>query len=353
MGGPLSGLTAEIFIDHLETFVMKSSQFAHHIKFWARYIGDVVCIWSGPEAALHQFLKHLNSVDQSIEYTLEIGGKTINFLDLTLTLYKHLNELRLKFDIYRKPNYTGISIHNDSLHPVQHKLAIVTSAIHWLVHLPLQPDAVKKETNLIKRISKINGLTLDIDKMIRKKRLRSLPNETSDPSSASASLKRSPYVRLPFLGPSSYKLSSELRRFGYKAAFYPVCTLANLSSLKDFIPPLKKSGIYRAECADCSATYYGQTGRAFRTRIMEHLNEYNKARRIPQGPGSSDQKARIESAIAEHSSRTQIAPASSCRQLPTQAFLQQAPRSFLEPGRFYTASPGHTRPLYASAQGLR
>ena len=79
-------------------------------------------------------------------------------------------------------------------------------------------------------------------------------------------------------------------------------TLASLSSLKDSFSSLKKSGIYKAVCEDCSATYYGQTGRTFRTRIMmEHLNEYKTARRSTQGVGTSAQTAHTESAIARHS----------------------------------------------------
>ena len=221
-----------------------------------------------------------------------------NILDLKLKFFKHLDKLKIDFDIYRKPTYTGISIHNDSLHPIQHKVAIINSAIHRLVHLPLRSNAVNQEINTIKKISRINGLVLDIDKMVQRKRLRLLLSKPPDPV-ASSPPKRSPYVRVPYLGPSFNKLASELRRLGYRPAFYPVCTLARLSSLKDPFTPLQKSGICKAVYEDCSASYYGQTGRNLRKRITEHLNEYKKARR--KAHGTSDQIACSESAIADHS----------------------------------------------------
>ena len=131
--------------------------------------------------------------------------------------------------------------------------------------------------------------------MVQRKRLRTLLREFIHPPTAAPSLKPPRYVKIPYLGPSSQKLCSELRRFGFKAAFYPVRTTSNLISLKDPTPPLKKSGIYKASCEDCGAVYFGQTGRSFRTRIMEHLNEYHKAIKATRNT------KRPESAIADHS----------------------------------------------------
>ena len=43
--------------------------------------------------------------------------------------------------------------------------------VHRLVTLPLLPQAIAKETDTIKYIAEINGLNIDVDKLIRKKRI--------------------------------------------------------------------------------------------------------------------------------------------------------------------------------------
>jgi hypothetical protein len=37
------------------------------------------------------------------------------------------------------------------------------------------------------------------------------------------------------------------------------------------------SGIYQLECPNCNKKYVGQTGRLFRIRFREHLNDYKYA----------------------------------------------------------------------------
>ena len=119
MGGPLSALVADIFKDELETFFVESSSYARatHIRFWARYVDDVLCIWMGPHSVLQDFLQALNNYDPSLKFTLEMGGERINFLDLIISLMEQQNILRASFQVYRKVNFSGVSIHADSYHP--------------------------------------------------------------------------------------------------------------------------------------------------------------------------------------------------------------------------------------------
>ena len=96
---PLSGLLADIFINYLKKIILNSSPNSQFVKYWACYIDDVVGIWNGPQEALQSLLTHLNSFDPAIAYTVEIGGQSINYLDLTISLHKTEMGLRAKFDI--------------------------------------------------------------------------------------------------------------------------------------------------------------------------------------------------------------------------------------------------------------
>ena len=70
-------------------------------------VGDIFCIWDGPVESINEFLEFLNSFYTSIDFTVDIGGFKLNFLDLTLTLLSN----QFNFEIYRKETTTDILIH--------------------------------------------------------------------------------------------------------------------------------------------------------------------------------------------------------------------------------------------------
>ena len=169
-------------------------------------------------------------------------------------------------------------------------MAIINSSIHRLLHIPLDEAAIKQETQIIRSIAQTNGLKINVEQLIRRKRLQLLLAQNSDNSPASISRNKPKWLRLPFLGQGSKKLASELQRFGYKVGFYPITTVSNLFDLKDPTPLPERSGMYRASCGECDAAYYGQTGRNLQTRIGEHRAAYRSKLK-----GKSR-----ESAIADH-----------------------------------------------------
>jgi len=90
-------------------------------------------------------------------------------------------------------------------------------------------------------------------------------------------------------------LANELKKYGYRAGFYPVTQVKNISALKDPIPSLEKSGIYKLEC-QCGDQYIGQTGRSIKTRFKEHLRDYKSLLKNSNTNNSSNSV----SAMAQH-----------------------------------------------------
>lgn len=86
MGGPLSSLMYDIFMNHLEQHMVNNSPYMYDVLFWGRYVHDVFCIYNGHNNSLSALLDTLNSFHPNIKFTLEIGGKTINFLDMKIAL---------------------------------------------------------------------------------------------------------------------------------------------------------------------------------------------------------------------------------------------------------------------------
>lgn len=270
MGGPLSSLTAEVFMSKLESDIISSSNHSNRIHFWRRYVDDVICVWNGTDVQLQHFLDELNHYHPSIEFTIEIGGRVINYLDLTIQLVSSTHGLTPSLDIYRKNTFSGISIHAHSLHPPHHKMSAVLAAIHRLLSLPLSKTAIETETAQIEKIVFLNGLKIDVRRTIRKKRLQKLLNYSRQPTQTSS--RRQKWIRLPYVGQTSNQLARELKRLDYKVGFYPLTTLGSLSMLKDPIPQMDKPGVYKVSCGECPAIYVGQTGRPLKERFKEHIS---------------------------------------------------------------------------------
>jgi len=78
------------------------------IAYWFRYVDDILCLWCGSPDELQTFLTFIDSFYSSIQFTPEIGGSSINFLDLTIAIdtqnHKH------HFKIFRKPTHTMPSL---------------------------------------------------------------------------------------------------------------------------------------------------------------------------------------------------------------------------------------------------
>jgi len=84
-----------------------------YIGYWHRYVDDVLCLWTSSMEQLQEFFLFINSLYPLITFTLEVGGNSINFLDLSITLFEGKHE----FEIFRKPAYTDITIDGSSYCP--------------------------------------------------------------------------------------------------------------------------------------------------------------------------------------------------------------------------------------------
>ena len=150
IGSPLESLVSEVFFKLFEDELFQSgSPLLTKIVYWYRYVDDVVCLWNGSLADLDSFLQFINSRYPTIQFTLEIGGKSINFLDLSISLVNDHHE----FNIHRKNTCTDISIHATSYCPPSYRIANFNSLIHRLITIPLSPRAFREELETIEYIA--------------------------------------------------------------------------------------------------------------------------------------------------------------------------------------------------------
>ena len=100
MGSPVSADIAKMVMEDVEQRALASSPVQP--LFWKRYVDDVVSAVSGNEA--ERLLLHLNSVEQSIQFTIGRENDTrLSFLDLNV--YR-AHQGVLETSVYRKPTHT-------------------------------------------------------------------------------------------------------------------------------------------------------------------------------------------------------------------------------------------------------
>lgn len=98
--------------------------------YYFRYLDDIWGIWTGSEAEFDQFVKTLNSHNQSIKLKSVLQQQTIDFLDTTI--YKGPDFIRtqkLEVKVFFKTTDTHALLHKKSFHPQHTFRGIVKSQL--------------------------------------------------------------------------------------------------------------------------------------------------------------------------------------------------------------------------------
>jgi hypothetical protein len=128
MGGSLSPIVSNIYMEHFEKLALDSEQ--HKPSLWFRYVDDTFVIWPQGADGLQNFLTHLNNLRSSIQFTMEIESEgAIPFLDV-LVIRKGT---ALSMKVYKKPTHTGryLNFNLTTLHVSKEELFAV-----FMIELP-------------------------------------------------------------------------------------------------------------------------------------------------------------------------------------------------------------------------
>lgn len=269
MGNSLSPYVAEAFMCNLES-QLKSEGILPRI--WYRYVDDTFAIVK--ISKVEKTLAAINNRYPSIKFTFEKEDETTHtlpFLDLKIKR----REKSIEFAVYRKPTSTDRYITNDSFCTYQQKIASFHSMVYRLCRLPLSAENYLHEYKQIKNIADVNGFkTTLIDQLINKhsKNIKRNTNSTLFTQNQTTQTSQKQRVSMPF----APTITNTLRHIYAKSNMQMIHTNNNklrfsLGSTKDKIPIDERSGVYEVICSHCGRKYIGQTKRALRARIEEHL----------------------------------------------------------------------------------
>jgi hypothetical protein len=139
MGSPVSGVMAEIFLQHPENTQLKQIIDKNNIIFYTRYVDDILIIYDTNKISPETISDHINCIHPALKLTPTHEHNTINFL--RLTIIKHPSKIEI--DIYRKP--TTYAINDTSNHPTEHKMAAYRYMINRMLTLPLTAERRNNE----------------------------------------------------------------------------------------------------------------------------------------------------------------------------------------------------------------
>ena len=231
----------------------------HPPLLWKRFVDDTFVIIK--KVHREEFLTHLNSVDENIQFTAEEPGPegSLPFLDILITPD---DEGRLNTTVYRKATNTDQYLHWDSLHPISSKYSVVGTLHHRTRTVCSNTKLLQQEeehlANALKKCNypmwALNRIKIKMNNPAHKKNKASSTQQNNSPK---------PYITVPYYKGLGESVKKRCSNYGVQVYFKGGTTIKILlMAPKDIDPMMKKSGvIYSYKCGrvECDEEYIGES----------------------------------------------------------------------------------------------
>ena len=273
MGGCISPLLADIFLGYHEQIWFNNCPSEFKPVYFKRYVDDTFLLFRS-STHINLFLNYLNSQHAAICFTCDREeNNKISFLDVNI----HKFDTHFETSLYRKKTFSGLMTRFDSSVSKIYKLNLISCLCHRAYQISSTFSHLTREFENIRKFLCQNGYPLNLVDKIIGKNLNKF-HESVDPLQTAD--RKTLYVPLPYI---SEKINCDVRTEITKlvSKFYPQLDLrfifknsfsvGSFFRFKDSIPSmLQNDVVYLYTCAQCSATYCGETSRHLQTRICEH-----------------------------------------------------------------------------------
>ena len=303
MGSPLGPSLANAFLCHHEKIWLDECPKEFKPVFYRRYVDDIFVLFSSSNH-LEPFKNYMNSRHQNINFTSdEESINTMSFLDVKITREND----KFTTTVYRKPTFSGVFTNFESFIPTYMKRGLIFSLLYRSFSICSDFQKFHLEIEKLKKTLQKNQYPLKFLDFC----IKSFLDKRFEPKiSVQTVPKKDVYIKLPYLGKTSFNIRTKLRRIfseklpqcNLKVVFTSSCRIQNFFNFKDQIPKLLRSGIvYKFECDSCNAIYYGKTKRHLKVRMSEHLG-------ISHLTGKKVKISNQPTAVFEHSLYCQNSP---------------------------------------------
>jgi hypothetical protein len=156
----VSPVIADVFTEHFEETALEGA--THKPLCWFRYVDDTFVIWLHDPSKLSEFLDHLNSIHESIQFTMQTERDShLPFSDIDI---HRKPDGSLGHKVYHKPTRTNLYLNSNSHHHPFNKQAVFSTLMHRARSLCDQ-ESLHSELEFLRTTFRQNGYS---DRQIRR-----------------------------------------------------------------------------------------------------------------------------------------------------------------------------------------
>lgn len=295
MGGPISPVAANIFLNYFETSCLSDCPSEFKPLVYKRYLDDTFLLFrSENESKL--FFNYINLRHQNIKFTYEgESDNRLSFLDAVV----HRENNRFHTSVFRKKTFTGLGLNYFSNIYKNYKFATIMTLINRAYNISSSYEYFVNEVEFLRMYFRNNYFPIKMfDNILRK----FLDRKYAIKETVLTVDKLQLYFSLPFIGSQSQNLVTELKAlfsevFPYISPHFYFKNTNKLSSLCNRLQhiemDLRSSIVYQYKCDCCHQSYIGSTKLQLFIRRSQHFGVSHRTNRVL----NKQQK----SAIREHS----------------------------------------------------
>jgi len=270
--GSLSPIISDLVMRDLEERALEKI-LDLSIPFYFRYVDDIAL--AIPSDSINRVVNVFNNLHPRLQFTLEVGGDKLNFLDVTIIK----NNNKLEFNWYHKPTFSGRYLNYFSQHPLSQKRGTIMGMVDRAILLS-DPKFQQDNLNFVIKVLLNNDYPLKFIFNTFNTRLKSLSivlkQQNNNTDTKSKDTKK--WFTIPYVNSVSHKFKHLTNDLDAQTSYYSLNKLGMIiKGQKDRVPNMSQMNVvYKLSCKDCTATYVGQTCRTLKTRISEHKNHIHR-----------------------------------------------------------------------------
>ena len=112
-GAPNSCSYSDLAVEPIDESIFEErDKNFNELKYYGRFRDDCLVLWNGTNERLNDLHKFINSIDSNLQFTMEIGGTSLDFLDLRITIVDN----KLQTTVYSKPTDSHLYLQAESCH---------------------------------------------------------------------------------------------------------------------------------------------------------------------------------------------------------------------------------------------